>query len=128
MNACPFCAPDQRVQIASNDSAVAVRDSFPVSKGHTLVIPRKHVASIFDLSSSELDNVWRLVGTVRQMLIEEFHPHAFNIGVNDGAAAGQTVPHGHVHVIPRFGGDVEDPRGGIRWAIPGKADYWSGRE
>ena len=68
--------------------------------------------------------MWDLVSQVRARLVEDLQPDAFTIGVNDGVAAGQTVPHAHVHVIPRWGGDVPDPRGGVRWVIPGKADYW----
>jgi diadenosine tetraphosphate (Ap4A) HIT family hydrolase len=68
--------------------------------------------------------VWQLVAQVRVQLHKEFHPDAFTIGLNDGIAAGQTVPHAHVHVVPRFAGDVPDPRGGVRWVIPDKAAYW----
>ena len=71
-----------------------------------------------------MEDVWRLVSHVRKELESEFHPDGFNIGVNDGEAAGQTLPHVHVHVIPRFSGDVPDPRGGIRWVVPDKAPYW----
>lgn len=104
--------------------SVAFLDGYPVSPGHSLVIPKTHVASIFDLSAKQRADLWRLVEKVRKELLKKFNPEAFNIGVNDGLAAGQTVPHAHIHVIPRRAGDVKDPRGGIRWVISGKAKYW----
>ena len=106
---------------------MAIRDAYPVSEGHTLIVPSKHVISIYDLSVAEYDAVWDLVSQVRQRLVTDLRPDGFNIGLNDGMAAGQTVMHAHVHVIPRWGGDVSDPRGGIRWVIPNKAPYWEKR-
>ncbi len=100
-------------------------DSFPVAEGHTLVVPRAHVTSIFELAKDEQEELWRLVSMVRGRLAKEFSPAGFTIGVNDGEAAGQTVGHAHIHVIPRFEGDTPDPRGGIRWVLPDKAAYWS---
>lgn len=124
MTACPFCSmPEARV-ILQNETAVAVRDTFPVSAGHILVVPRRHVVSIFDLENVEHEALWLLVREARDKLYNESAPHGFNIGINDGAVAGQTIMHAHVHVIPRWRGDVEDPRGGIRHVIPGKAEYW----
>lgn len=119
---CPFCSPTTLAD--SNPTALALRDVFPLCEGHTLVVPRRHVVSLFELSAVEQVEVWQLVARVRAHLAEQFHPDAFNIGVNDGEAAGQTVPHAHVHVIPRHHGDVSDPRGGVRWIIPKKAAYW----
>ncbi len=106
---------------------MAFLDGYPVAEGHALVIPRRHVASLFDLPPEEFADVWALVTRVRNELIERHHPDSFNVGINDGPAAGQTVPHAHIHVIPRKSGDVTDPRGGIRWVIPGKANYWTQR-
>lgn len=121
---CPFCDLDaDRVWFASKH-ALAFADSFPISQGHTLVIPVRHVTSIFDLSDTEQAALWALVSQARTALLEKFRPDGFNIGVNDGAAAGQTIDHAHIHVIPRRKGDVPDPRGGIRWVIPEKAPYW----
>lgn len=111
--------------VALTQHTRAFRDQFPVSESHTLVIPRQHVTSIFDLHDNELEDLWKTVGQVREQLKNEFGAEAFNIGVNDGGAAGQTVEHAHVHVIPRYPGDVPDPRGGVRWVIPSKADYWT---
>jgi diadenosine tetraphosphate (Ap4A) HIT family hydrolase len=89
-----------------------------------LVVPRRHVASLFDLPEGEQAALWRLVAQVRSKLMAELQPDGFNIGVNDGLAAGQTVMHAHIHVIPRRLGDIADPRGGIRWVMPAKAMYW----
>ena len=124
---CPFCKIRDEHCVLLNASARAFRDSFPISEGHTLIIPRKHVASIFDLQKDDLEAIWLAVGEVRKKLQHELNPDGFNIGMNDGEAAGQTVPHAHVHVIPRYADDVSDPRGGIRWILPSKADYWSER-
>ena len=121
---CVFCEfADDRL-VASNVLAVAIRDKYPVTLLHTLVIPRRHVSDYFDLHDSEVRALHRLVAQVRHMIMKD-NPlvEAFNVGVNSGPAAGQTVPHAHVHVIPRRTGDVENPRGGVRGTIPGKADY-----
>ena len=103
---------------------MAFLDGFPITEEHTLVIPKRHVESAFDLPPDELNDLFAVVGRVRALLKKKYQPDALNIGINDGAAAGQTVPHAHVHVIPRRKGDVADPRGGVRWIIPGKAKYW----
>jgi len=124
---CPFCAlPSGRI-VDSNAHGLVVRDAFPVSPGHTLIIPRRHVRSFFDLDSDERVQLLDLLESAKRALEGEFHPHAYNIGINDGAAAGQTVPHLHIHLIPRYHGDQSDPRGGVRWIFPEKADYWSKR-
>jgi diadenosine tetraphosphate (Ap4A) HIT family hydrolase len=103
---------------------MAIPDEFPVSNGHALVIPRQHVSSIFELSPSEYSQLWECVRQVRQLLVTEWQPAGFSIGVNDGSAAGQTVNHAHIHIIPRYHGDRQDPRGGVRWVLPEKAKYW----
>ncbi len=121
---CPFCAlPPERI-IDSNELALVIRDGFPISEGHTLIIPRRHVGSWFDTSAHERTALFALLDQAKLILDQECNPDSYNIGINDGAAAGQTVPHLHVHLIPRYLGDQEDPRGGIRWIIPGKAKYW----
>jgi diadenosine tetraphosphate (Ap4A) HIT family hydrolase len=123
---CPFCRLEtHRIRLES-DFAVALPDRFPVTQGHTLVLPKRHVASLFDLPDEEQAAVWKLVALVRALLMAEFKPDGFNVGLNDGTAAGQTVSHAHVHVIPRRHGDVADPRGGVRWIMPHKAAYWAG--
>ena len=123
-SACPFCTLSTARIWLANDLAIALKDGFPISEGHTLVVPRRHLVSIFDATPEESQAIWDLVAQARAKLVEELHPDAFNIGVNDGTAAGQTVMHGHIHVIPRYRGDVTDPRGGIRWMFAGKAKYW----
>jgi diadenosine tetraphosphate (Ap4A) HIT family hydrolase len=87
-------------------------------------VPKRHVESFFDLPPGELVQLWDQVSRPRRELDERYHPDGFNIGLNDGSAAGQTIGHAHVRVIPRRKGDVADPRGGVRWVIPGKAKYW----
>jgi diadenosine tetraphosphate (Ap4A) HIT family hydrolase len=108
----------------SNGFALAIPDGFPVSPGHTLVVPRRHEQDLFRLPSGELQALWDLVRLVSGRLVAELKPDGINVGVNVGVAAGQTVDHAHVHVIPRWKGDVEDPRGGVRWVLPAKARYW----
>jgi diadenosine tetraphosphate (Ap4A) HIT family hydrolase len=121
--ACPFCdLPPERV--VETGTTLAFFDAYTITEGHALVIPKRHVASIFDLAAEEIAALWTQVATVRKLLAEKYRPDAFNIGVNDGSAAGQTVAHAHIHVIPRRKGDAADPRGGIRWIIPDKAKYW----
>ena len=123
---CPFCHVETNRIRLENAFAVAFADGFPVAQGHTLVIPKRHVASLYDLPDEEQAAVWMLVTQVRAMLMHELKPAGFNVGLNDGTSAGQTVMHAHVHVIPRWKGDVLDPRGGVRWVIPDKAAYWMG--
>ena len=122
---CPFCSLSHFV--TSTSVGLVVRDAFPLTEGHTLIVPRQHVASLFELTVDEQAELWQLVAQVRSSLVEQFHPDAFNIGINDGEAAGQTIPHAHIHVVPRYRGDVADPRGGVRWVIPQKAAYWEVR-
>lgn len=124
---CTFCTlPASRV-VGQNEHAIWIRDAFPVSLGHSLVIPKRHVGSFFEVSREELTALLDLLGQAKAAAVAEFHPDGFNIGINDGAAAGQTISHLHIHLIPRYAGDQEDPRGGVRWVIPEKADYWSKR-
>lgn len=122
---CPFCDVSADRIVASNEHALAVHDNYPLAEGHVLVVPRKHVASIFDTEVRVRAAIWGLVDRVRDDLRNKYRVEAFNIGINDGEAAGQTVMHGHVHIVPRVKGDVDDPRGGVRWVIPEKARYWS---
>jgi diadenosine tetraphosphate (Ap4A) HIT family hydrolase len=121
---CPFChLPPERI-VMGHALAVAVRDAYPVSPGHTLIIPKRHVRSWFETNPGEQHALLELLANARKDLDREFSPAGYNIGINDGAAAGQTVPHLHIHLIPRFEGDRDDPRGGVRWVIPDKASYW----
>lgn len=121
---CPFCTINPTVEVlAETREAMAVLDSFPVNPGHTLIIPRRHVASYFDLTSDEQQALWQLVNTTRILLENHYHPDGFTIGINVGATAGQSVMHVHIHLIPRYKGDVEKPKGGVRGVIPGKQSY-----
>ncbi|HDZ38316.1 MAG TPA: HIT family protein [Marinobacter sp.] len=127
---CPFCAVNETSEhgpMASNALAHICLDGFPVSKGHLLIIPNRHASDWFDLTSAEQQAIMELVKQGKQWLEERYQPDGYNIGMNCGAAAGQTVLHMHCHLIPRYAGDQHDPRGGVRWVIPEKADYWSGR-
>ncbi len=124
MTDCPFCTlPSSRV-VDRNEAGVVVRDAYPVSPGHTLVIALRHVGSFFEVTESEQSALLSLVASAKRQLDVEFAPAAYNIGINDGVAAGQTVPHLHIHLIPRYQHDDNDPRGGVRWVIPAKAKYW----
>lgn len=124
---CVFCTlPAERI-VTSNDLALVIRDGFPISPGHTLVIPKRHVGSFFEITTEEREAMLALLDDAKADLDRNFAPTGYNIGINDGPAAGQTVPHLHMHLIPRFAGDLKDPRGGVRWIIPAKADYWSQR-
>ena len=125
MTSCPFCELKSSRITAASEYAIAFRDAFPLTEGHTLVVPRQHVDCIYALSAEAHADLWALVMEVRHSLAMELNVNAFNIGVNDGIAAGQTIDHAHIHIIPRRPGDVDDPRGGIRYIIPGKARYWS---
>lgn len=122
---CPFC---ERVAagklLAENALAVALADGFPLSLGHTLVVPRRHQADYFALSAEEQQAIWSLVGAMREVIQEREAPDGYTLGVNVGVAGGQTVAHAHVHLIPRRAGDVADPRGGVRWVLPERAAYW----
>jgi diadenosine tetraphosphate (Ap4A) HIT family hydrolase len=122
---CPFC---QRVEGGAVERATLLAasfpDAFPVAAGHTLVVPRRHVASYFELLPEEVAALWALVGEVQSVLAARLAPDGWNVGVNIGAAGGQTVDHVHIHVIPRFRGDVVDPRGGVRWILPEHAPWW----
>jgi diadenosine tetraphosphate (Ap4A) HIT family hydrolase len=124
MSPCPFCPPYGFVPSHESALSLALRDGYPVSPGHTLVVPRRHVGSLFELSPAERDDLFAMVARARERLAAEMAPAGYNVGVNDGAAAGQTVPHVHVHLIPRYDGDQEDPRGGVRLIFPERARYW----
>lgn len=99
----------------------------PVSTGHSLIIPRYHVGSFFDATPPERVALLALLDKAKELIKKHHAPAGYNIGIKDGAAAGQTVPHLHIHLIPRYEEDHDDPRGGVRWVIPDKANYWSQR-
>jgi diadenosine tetraphosphate (Ap4A) HIT family hydrolase len=125
---CPFCSLPADRTVLSSANAIAMRDAYPISPGHTLIVPRRHIGSFFEATTQERAELLALLDEAKRELDAQFTPAAFNIGINDGPAAGQTVPHLHIHLIPRYVGDRTDPRGGVRWIIPDKADYWSTRD
>lgn len=122
MKTCPFCNLD-REPVLSNEMAIAFFDRYPVSKGHLLVVPIHHVADYFDLEPSGKSALWSLVDQCQEYLREKFNPDGFNVGFNVNQPAGQTVYHVHIHVIPRYKGDMADPTGGVRGVIPEKRVY-----
>ncbi len=111
---CIFCSIPETEILAENELALAFWDKFPSNEGHTIIVPKRHVASLFEATTEEMTSIWELLREVKRKLDERFAPDGYNVGVNVGEAAGQTVLHLHVHVIPRYQGDVPDPRGGIR--------------
>ena len=119
--ACPFC--DIEEPILKNDLAYARYDKYPVNEGHLLIVPFRHVSDFFALTTDERDAVFQLVDKAKELFDRKYKPDGYNIGVNVGEAAGQTVWHVHVHVIPRYKGDMEDPSGGVRGVIPDKQKY-----
>jgi ATP adenylyltransferase len=119
-----FCELHPDRIIASNALALAIRDKHPVTKLHTLVMAKRHAQTFFDLFEPEKRAINQLLDEVRaEILKNDGAVSGFNIGVNNGDAAGQTVDHVHIHLIPRRQGDVQNPRGGVRAVIPGKAAY-----
>lgn len=123
---CPFCLPEDG-RVAFVDSLIkGIWDAFPVTEGHLLITPHRHVASWLDLYPAEQAALTQAIARARDLIADRFPANAFNVGFNDGAAAGQTIPHFHLHVIPRRDGDMADPRGGVRHVIPGKGNYLAG--
>lgn len=122
---CRFCVkqkPGRRL-IADNEFGFAAYDRHPASEGHFLVIPYRHFASYFDINDDELVALWGLVKQGQEVVEKEFKPDGYNVGINVGTAAGQSIHHLHIHVIPRYIGDVENPKGGVRGVIPAKKLY-----
>lgn len=123
-HSCPFCIVQSSQNLLfENDVCIVIFDNFPVSPGHLLVIPRRHVASYFDLSPEEQQALWQMVNQCKSFLDNKHHPDGYNIGVNVNTAAGQSIPHVHIHLIPRYTGDIPNPRGGVRGVIPQKQNY-----
>jgi diadenosine tetraphosphate (Ap4A) HIT family hydrolase len=124
---CPFCNIGKLVnkeRILYEDATwIAVLDRYPVSEGHTLLIPKRHCTTYFDLNFVESDSLAATIKVVKALLDAKYKPNGYNIGVNCGEAAGQTVHHCHIHIIPRYTGDCENPRGGVRGVIPNKQHY-----
>lgn len=121
---CPFCNPErERELLLESATAYSVLDKFPVNPGHALIIPKRHTADYFDLSFKEQSACWFMANKVKEVLQKRFNPNGFNVGININESAGQTVGHVHIHIIPRYNGDVDEPRGGIRGVIPERKNY-----
>lgn len=127
MDNCPFCRIEPARIFAETEMTLTIRDGFPVSPGHTLIIPKRHFADFFEATDAEAAEIWKALRAAATALTRDRSPDGFNVGVNVGAAAGQTVMHLHVDLIPRYRGDQPDPRGGIRHIFPDLADYWTPR-
>jgi len=122
-NTCPFCNIDESAVLLKGEGFTALFDRYPVSPGHLLIVPDRHVANYFDLDDSEKDTLRKSIDRCKCILDSKFHPDGYNIGINIGEHAGQSVPHVHIHLIPRYQGDTPNPRGGVRGVIPGKQNY-----
>lgn len=121
---CVFCSEIEKERVLfESEDWIAFYDLFPVSKGHTLIIPKKHYETYFDVPMEMRESLGYRINTVKHILDEKYHPDGYNIGFNCGEAAGQSVMHFHLHIIPRYKGDVENPRGGVRGVIPSKQNY-----
>lgn len=121
---CPFCNPDSDTELLlESATAFAMFDKFPVNKGHILIIPKTHCSNYFSLTFKEQSACWFMLNHAKKILIERFNPDGFNVGINIEEAAGQTISHVHIHLIPRYSGDVDNPSGGVRGVIPDKQKY-----
>jgi diadenosine tetraphosphate (Ap4A) HIT family hydrolase len=118
---CPFCNRDDA--LLANTLVYARPDKYPVTPGHLLIIPFRHEPDFFAMNSDELEAIWNLVHKAKALLDAKHQPDGYNLGINVGEVAGQTIPHVHLHVIPRYRGDVDNPRGGVRGVIPAKQHY-----
>lgn len=112
---CIFCSPDADIIIFQNEYAYCRFDDYPVTPGHLLIIPFRHISSFFSVTEEEHAAIWNLVRSGKMYLDEQFKPEGYNIGINDGLVAGQTIMHLHIHLIPRYPGDIDDPKG---WVHP----------
>ena len=125
---CIFCTRGEAQAVHRHELALVLPDTYPLTKGHSLVVPRRHVASFFDLTVDERMAILELLDRAKADLDQQHAPDGYNIGINNGAAAGQTVMHVHMHVIPRYANDTSDPRGGVRWIFPDRAAYWKAKK
>ena len=127
MDNCPFCKIERLINkdriVYQDDTWIAIYDNYPVSQGHVLLIPKRHVETFFNLNMIEFGSLGVTIGIIKMILDKKFHPDGYNIGANCGEVAGQTVMHCHIHIIPRYKGDMENPRGGVRGVIPEKQKY-----
>jgi diadenosine tetraphosphate (Ap4A) HIT family hydrolase len=123
MDKCIFCNIEKDRILSLNEEFYVLKDNYPVSRGHLLIISKEHREDFFQLTEKEKNSLNYMLIHAKEILEKELHPDGFNIGMNCGLSAGQTVMHFHCHLIPRYKGDVENPRGGVRHVIPGKGFY-----
>ena len=123
---CPFCSADEGEKVLCSALCYARWDKYPVTEGHLLIIPNRHFSDYFSATLDETTALWGMVDEAKELLEKLFKQDGYNVGINVGAAAGQTVMHCHIHLIPRRSGDSVNPRGGVRGVIAGKADYSRG--
>ena len=114
---------EKRERLIENDIGFVIFDGFPVSEGHCLIVPHRVYSNYFDSTQEEIIGLQTLVVETKTLIDKRFNPDGYNVGINCGEMSGQTVPHVHIHLIPRYGGDVVDPRGGVRGVIPSRRDY-----
>jgi len=112
-----------RERLLENDLGFVIYDGFSVSKGHCLVVPHRVYSNYFDSTEDEIIGLQKLVVETKKFLDQEYRPDGYNVGINYGEVSGQTIPHVHIHVIPRYKGDMDNPRGGVRGVIPSKQNY-----
>lgn len=120
---CIFCSIDEQERLIENEYCFARWDKYPVNQGHLLIIPFRHFDNYFDATDDELMSISSLMKEAKKMLDQQYQPDGYNVGVNIGIDAGQSINHVHVHLIPRYKGDVERPKGGVRGVIPAKQNY-----
>lgn len=123
MKDCVFCQVPKGHHVMENEFFYVLHDKYPVSPGHVLIVPKRHVETIFELDQEEKQALLVLMERAKAVIEEERKPDGFNFGINQGEAAGQTIAHLHLHVIPRYRGDIEEPEGGVRGAVPHKRKY-----
>ncbi len=123
MDNCPFCSIDEKQIILNNNLCFAIYDNCPVNPGHLLIIPYRHFDSYFHAALEEKTAIIQLIDEAKVFLDTHFSPDGYNLGVNIGVASGQTIMHVHYHVIPRYNGDIDIPKGGVRGVIPDKKLY-----
>lgn len=119
---CPFCIPDREC-LLETDLAYAIYDKYPVNDGHVLIVSKRHCSDFFELTIKEQTACLSMVNEIKDVVSKRFNPDGFNVGINVGEKAGQTIDHVHIHLIPRYNGDMDDPRGGVRGVIPSKQKY-----
>jgi diadenosine tetraphosphate (Ap4A) HIT family hydrolase len=125
---CFFCSFFKFKPLFEGDDILIIEDAHPVSDGHLLIITKRHVESFFLTTEEEKIALLKGIEQAKVLIEKKSSPDGYNIGINDGEAAGQTIKHLHIHLIPRYKGDSQDPRGGIRWIFPDKAPYWKSNE